>query len=316
MQGFRMKLTGWAVLVGLVFLGFLTGSVKGAEGTLLRLKLEKGKKYQTYVLMDLEGVVSTEGVEQKFTMEMGMGLTYEVKKVDAKKSMHLSVKFHRLRYKMKDPIKDVDYDSARGKKAKGAWETGYGALVGKGFEMTVSPMGKVSGLKGMEKLLKDVSKEVVGTKNEKVLVMSEMGDIFGKDSMGAYVESWFDVFPKKAVNVGDQWKKTHEDAGSMPYLIETTYTVKSIKDGRVNLVTVSVMKNHPKRKPKLEGLQRVEMSGRVTGTESRDLKTGMTVHGDASMLGEAKMFMAFDGVEIAVPMKMKMKVKVRPGGVK
>jgi hypothetical protein len=251
----------------------------GGRKVKLRLQLEKGKKYRFRMVTDQKIHQEIMGRKQDMSQTMGMGTTFDVKKVSPEKDFTIDVTYHWVRFLQKGPQGTVDYDSSKpgGKLDKMAKV--FAALEGKGFTVVLSSLGKVKNVSGAKKLLNGVLESIeLPSGRHRQVVKKQLEQRFSDSALKKMMENVFAVYPEKAVGVGSSWQKKAKSASVFPMEIYTTYTLAEIKERKAIIQVDSRVKS---LKGGNMGMGPLNLSYAISGTQKGkvvvDLKTGLTV---------------------------------------
>lgn len=94
------------------------------------------------------------------------------------------------------------------------------------------------------------------------------------------------MYPVEPIAVGDSWYDTKSMNFMMPIDIDTTYMLKSVKDGVATIDAVSKMDMGDTAKPIAidpNNKMAMQLSGTINAASEVDLKTGMTKKSDITM---------------------------------
>ncbi len=302
-----------ASLVLLVVLVMFVSGVGEAMGekVTFRLKLEAGKAYKMDLVMDQDITMDIAGVEQKMKQVIGMGMTFKVKKVTDKGDMQIGMVFHSV--KMFNPAAGMDYDSTRKENPNNPVTLVFSALVGAGFDLTMTSLGEVKDIKGIDKMVDRMIANVNMPEGAKIAMKRAMKQQFNEKAFAAQLSQATQYLPKDAVEIGQRWTITRNAGGLAPMQIVDTYTLKEIKGG------MAVMSLSSKIKPAAGGkgqhanpqIDKVEAKGTQSGEVKISVSTGWIVRSNLQQDLDMKMHMRHGQV---IPMKVKSKVAMYPTG--
>lgn len=257
--------------------GSATGKSGSGDTYDLKFNLKPGAAY-TYdmdVMQDVEaaGNTSTNNLYSKYTFNV---------KEAAEGNSKIEVVYDLMRMEMKSMGNTIKMSS----EDQTPEAQGFRDMVNKPFSMTVSPEGKVVSIEGWESIEKNGA-----MKSEDL-----------KQSM----ETSLNIFPDKAVEVGDTWKK--DAAMSMQMFkmnISSTYTLTEVKGNIATITMDSEIKMGQDNNTQANGMT-MEMKGTQKGKMDVELNTGMTLTGNITQ--EIKGEMQVQGQKM--PMNIKSEIKI------
>ena len=279
----RNKTIFMRLLIFLVFLGHMmvlsSCNSSSPESAFLKFDLEKGRTYSYTMNTDMEN--ERQGIKTKSEMKFD----YEMEVTDDKDGIK-TLKCTYTKVVMGSEgadSNDIDTDKPAPDSIpdlranpKGVLNAMFHAIVGKGFIMKVDAEGRVTEVNG----LKEMSEAMLGSMNlpekSKADVRRIFSAQFNEEVLKSSFSQAFNIFPNKAVKVGDSWDKTINLPGMVKSSIKYTFNVKSITD---TIVTLGVN----------AGLEMGKNHGVMEGTMVVDRKSGLITNGETSQKFEGKM---------------------------
>lgn len=299
----------FAVVLALV----ASSSLLGQEAVTLQLKLPKGHVAKITTDTDQRIETNFQGFASAFQQKMSMGAKQEVKDVDAAGNMTLGITYEWVTMKSDNPQAPVDYDSRNPQGEVPLGAAGMAGLVGQGFEMVISPAGKVVELRNLEQMLDRMMENSKLPPEIMPIVREAMKAQFGPESMKANIESTSAIYPDKAVKVGDIWHGT----AVIPMLgttIETDYTLKGRQGGKATIEMKGTLGGSDEPQEINLGVAslKMQLTGTQTGTTVIDEATGMARSSNTSfdMQGEMIVNNPAAGQELKIPTSIKGTVNV------
>ena len=279
----------------------------------LVLKLEPGKVYKNTMTMEQQITQSAGGIEQKMDQTMAMGMSQKVLKKHDNGNYDLATTYDWVT--LRQPMMNIDYDSRKAPQGGQAHPLvgAFAGMVGKGFEMTMTPRGKVTELRGIEQMLNEMVEgfpEAPGF--DKAMIKDMMKQQFGEEAIKSAVEN-STALPDKAVNVGDTWQKSSPMPG-VASTMTTNYKLASVEGGAARVEARSTITPDPQAKP-IEVPGGSTMKQDLRGTQSGFLlfhtATGWLKRSEMTqeMSGETTMTNPGFG-EMKIPMTMKSKIVI------
>lgn len=194
----------------------------------LRWKWEKGREllYRNTQTQQME--IGGAAIEQQTSMTYSMA----AQEVDAEGTATLLVKYEAMAAKGSG-FMEYEYDSEKDKEApKEPQVATMAKLVGQSFTMKISPKGQVSEVKGFEKIM-DLLMKDLEDQPQAEMMRAAMKQMFSDDAMKSTFQQMAPQLPKDAVGKGDAWKDafTFKMAmfGSMKFGIASR--LEDVKDG-------------------------------------------------------------------------------------
>lgn len=257
--------------------GAATGKSGSGDTYDLKFNLKPGAAY----LYDMDVMQNVEAAGNASTNNLYSKYTFNVKEA-AEGNSKIEVVYDLMRMEMKSMGNTIKMSS----EDQTPEAQGFRDMVNKPFSMTVSPEGKVVSIEGWESIEKNGA-----MKSEDL-----------KQSM----ETSLNIFPDKAVKVGDTWKK--DAAMSMQMFkmnISSTYTLTEVKGNIATITMDSEIKMGQDNNTQTNGMT-MEMKGTQKGKMDVELNTGMTLTG--SITQDIKGEMQVQGQKM--PMNIKSEIKI------
>ena len=302
----------------LVIIGVLVscGVAPAQDETLeLRLRLKQGAVYRLKTTVE-QRINHTSGANQQATAtEQAFSVAYSmsVGSVDAAGNMKVATKYDSVQFRQKGPAGAVEYDSANPPKQVPPPARAFAALVGLGFDVTLTPRGDVTAIDGLEPMFDEmVHKLDLPAGPQRDAVRKALAEQFGAEAMKQSLQNMFSLYPEKPVAVGESWQRKLVIGRGFPAVIDATYTLKGRKDGVASVeIKASVSPNDAAGPVELgTGRMSYELKGEQSGTADVDEATGWTRRlATTQLLGGTLRFQGGGGVpEAATPVTVHEKV--------
>lgn len=274
-----------AISTALAVLVLLSSSTTWAaeEKVELRFRLEEGESYKLRVTIEQEIVRWIEGEEQEIIQTIGIGQTFDVKKVDADGTATIEVTFGPMAMKMEGPQGTFEYDSEDPPDEVPLPGKALGAMVGQGFTMKITPEGRVTDLKGADKMFEAMLESLDLPEGPiKDSIVESLKDQFGEEALKEMMENMTALLPDKPVGIGDSWSHTIVLTKGFPSIMENTWTLTDRKDGVATIKVKSTIKSNPDAPPMKMGpmTMKYKLKGSQKGTVKLDEATGWFVEGE------------------------------------
>ncbi|HNM26705.1 MAG TPA: DUF6263 family protein [Saprospiraceae bacterium] len=231
-------------------------------------------------------VTSTEALEGELeipatttTQEKVTEFSYIVKSVRPDNSIDMDLKFTHIYDRENDDKGETEYDtdhpipdslidiSAGGLAGKAL---AYNTLIGRNFQMRLSPEGKVLSIKGMNEAWDEIEERFMEQSPLAGSMLKNMKKQFGDEAMRSGQNDYWGYLPGKKVRVGQTWKKPYEFA-SFGLAGTTAYTLKSF-DARQARITFSTKIGTEKDKPGIIDMGMIKIRYNLQGKGSGNIQ--------------------------------------------
>jgi len=266
----------------------LAAVCSAAEKIDLKLRLKAGDSHEMKMtqVQDVTQTMNGSEFKMKQTQEMVMGI--DCISVDANGNMDVKMSYKSMKMSMEGPMGKMEFDSAKPKATDAntpphekMMDKLFAAMVGSEFQMKIKPTGETSDIRGLSEMMKKIQ----GDSNSQ-----PMGDIiskmFDEDQVKELTGNMMNMYPAEPIAVGDSWYDTKTMNFMMPIDIDTTYMLKSVKDGVATIDMVSKMDmGDSSKKIAIDPNNKMSMqlSGTINGTSEVDVKTGLAKKTDMTM---------------------------------
>ncbi len=258
----------------------------------LKLRLKAGDSHEMKMTQtqDIAQTMNGSEFKMKQTQEMVMGL--DCISVDANGIMDVKMTYKSMKMSMEGPMGKMEFDSAKPKSTDAntppqeKMMTGiFSAIVGSEFQLKIKPNGETCDVRGISEMMNkmkgamqaDAQSQAVGNVIEKMFDENQIKELTG---------NMMNMYPVEPIAVGDSWYDTKSMNFMMPIDIDTTYMLKSVKDGVATIDAVSKMDMGDTAKPIAidpNNKMAMQLSGTINAASEVDLKTGMTKKSDITM---------------------------------
>ncbi|OLP17634.1 hypothetical protein BST81_15025 [Leptolyngbya sp. 'hensonii'] len=239
--------------------------------TKLQLRLEEGKSYNFRFSSDQKISQTLMGQQQSVNQFVAMGYSFKVLDVDKDGVMTVQVTYDSVQFKQSGATGTIEYDSTKDAKSTNPLTLGFSALVGKSFSMKIRPDGGVQDIQGADALINDMIKALKIPEGPlKDALMGNMKDQFGDQALKEMMERSLNIYPTQPVKVGDSWQKKVTMTKGFPIIMDTTWTLKELKNGVATVEVVSKLAPNSAAPP--IRLEPMEMSYNLTGSQQGTLQ--------------------------------------------
>jgi len=246
----------------------------------IKLNLQQGETYGLKTTMTQTIYQTIEGESQVITQTYRIGYSVNVATVEPNGNIVARAQFSSVAMKMNAPgLGEIAFDSASTTTSTSpetqAIGAVFGAMVGKGFSMTITPTGAVQNVTGLEELVNSIL-DSLGLSAEELA--SSKQTLEQQFSAEAQQDAWSNslaYLPSGPVSVGQSWKKQASLSQGFPILLDTSYTLKDLKGGFATIDVSSTIQSATDASMDLQGLGiSYQLSGTQTGTIQVRLDTG------------------------------------------
>ena len=268
------------------------------EGLVLALNLTEGGVYRASSTTEQSVLQEILGEAQTTDQTIGLDYAYTVDSIDADGNLTVSVTYEAARFEQEGDSGSVVYDSETSADVP-AEAIGYAALVGSGFEIELSPDGRVLAIDGVDELLSSMFDDMeLPPGPESDLLRDTLETTFGEEALIASLEQSLNFYPDGPVAVGDSWRDEQSLTFGFAFVASTTWTLVDRRDGLATIEVVSTIESDPDAEPLDLGVIQVEMSlaGEQSGELVIDEATGWVVQ--SRLMQDLAGEMSGEGVEI------------------
>jgi hypothetical protein len=242
----------------------------------LKLKLKKGQRIdnKTDITMDISAGNAGQGNDM--VISMTFELSQKVKAISIEGNYVIESEYSRMIMGMKMPNGRMRYDS-NDKKDTGEvqkrFEAYLGGMLGRKFELTLTPEGKVIDIKGLKEIVEAITKGKTDSTAKQLLE-----NWLGGDKVKYNFESYYDIYPVKPVKAGDTWTQAGKVENTIGAQFSPSYVINSVTKGVATIVSGCEMMIN-RRALESHGFKSdVDYTGNYTGIHQVDLKTGLPVN--------------------------------------
>ncbi len=288
-----MRKTVSVALVVLLLLALLSSCapMASAEKILLRYNLQEGQTYSLRMNMEQKISQTLMGQEIAVNQTLGLDVHYDVQDVDNRGNMTAQVVIDALRYRMESPMGNIEYDSQKPAAADPTAQI-FGALVGAGFTMKISPTGEVLEVSGVQEMVEDILGRLDTLGASRDQLMQTLGQWLDEKGLAQITGLNTAVYPDYPIAVGESWSKEISGGGMgvMALSINNTWTLRSCQGGACTIEVRSTAQSAAGAAPvEMMGIQvSYDIAGDQSGTIQVDRTTGWIIHADLKQRFEGK----------------------------
>jgi len=183
---------------------------------------------------------------------------------------------------------DSQVKDTTGNEMAKAYSKTFGQIIGKKFEVTISPKGRVLDIKGFKEILSSLENSSSDPTTKKLIEST-----FDEKKMISNFESSYRLFPEKPIKIGDTWAQKNTVESVVPIEINTGYKLKEVNNGIAKITSTGDVKMKSDD-VEISGMKmKIDIAGKYDGTYDMDVSTGisnktiinMPVNGTMSVMG-------------------------------
>ncbi len=249
-----------------------------AEKVQYAMRFEAGKKYHLKKVIEQKVTRVIQGTEQTVQQMTKLGSNFNVQDVEQNGSAWIDYTYTESALKLKGPGVDVDFDSAKTDKPVPLQAIGLALILGESFYVKMSPAGRVEKINGLESVLSSVRGKIPNVRG-KEQILESMKQQLDESRITSELESFFAIYPDRAVSVGDSWSRRHVFPGPNGRIVETKWQLKQADDAVVRVQVSIELNSNPDAGPvNIRGVKmQREISGSGTGLIEINRSTGMII---------------------------------------
>jgi hypothetical protein len=262
----------------------------------LKLNLKQGQHYLQSMVMDMDMTESVSGQEINISTKMQFDFKQEVKSITSAGDFVVESQYARIAMTVDGMGQKISYDSdnkdTSGSEIIKTYTKTFSSIIGKKFQVTMTPKGKVKEIKGLKEIIAAM-KNGSDESTQRILEGT-----FDEKKLASNFESSYHIFPDNPVKVGETWTQQSSVESMFPIDIKTVYTLKEVKNGIAKIASSGDM-NMKKDDFETNGMKmKIDFTGTYAGTYEMDVNTGMSKRGAVIMPMKGTMEMM--GMEVPV----------------
>lgn len=249
-----------------------------AEKVQYAMRFEAGKKYHLKKVIEQKVTRVIQDTEQTVQQMTKLESNFNVQDVEQNGSAWIDYTYTDSALKLKGPGVDVDFDSAKTDKPVPLQAIGLALILGESFYTKMSPAGRVEKINGLESVLSSVRGKIPNVRG-KQQILDSLKQQLDESRITRELESFFAIYPDRAVSVGDSWSRRQVTSGANGRIVETKWQLKQADDAVLRVqVSIKVNSNPDAEPVNIRGVKmRREISGGGTGLIEINPSTGMII---------------------------------------
>jgi hypothetical protein len=196
----------------------------------LKLNLQKGQHYNQLMTMNMDMSQSIAGQDVNIKTSMQFEFAQIVKSITKNGDFVIENEYSHIVIDMDAMGQAMNYDSkvkdTTGNEAMKTYSDAFGKIIGKKFNVTISPKGKVKEISGLKEIMSSLKKAASEPAAKKILE-----ETFDEKKMISNYESVYHIFPDNPVKVGDTWSQKSTVESIIPIDITTNYSLQNVSNG-------------------------------------------------------------------------------------
>lgn len=263
-----------AAALGMSFIA----TVADAAPVKLQLRLQKGDRYNIQMVTDQAVNQTILGRAQNTNQVVKIGYLFDVTDVATDGTTAVKMTYKSVQFKQSSPNGAIEYDSARPATGNNPLTASLSTLVGQSISAKITPAGTVKEVQGMDQLIaRMISGMKIPNSAVKTQIESTLKSQFGEATFKELFSQSLDIYPTQPINVGDSWNKKVTISNGFPMVVETTYTLKAVKNNIATIDVTSQLKSNPNAPalPIAGASFKQSLAGIQKGNMQIQLSTGM-----------------------------------------
>ncbi|MGB3340920.1 MAG: DUF6263 family protein [bacterium] len=244
----------------------------------LKFNIEPGSVYNYKVITKQQISQTIQGKVVDMDQVIIMEYRYDVKEINDQGNTVVDIVYERIGYMQEGPLGNIDYKSWEDNKEIPVLAQGFASLVDQGFTMEISPQGSVVSIKGADKIIDKMIKDMDLPASDEMTgeIKQSMQNQFGDAALMETMKSMFSIYPDRPVGVGDSWQAIWNMSKGFPMILNNTWKIKEMNDTEVVLdVYTKVESNKEAILTQMGGMEMsYDLSGEQSGSMVLDRTTG------------------------------------------
>ncbi len=306
-----MKISKLKALVALILLAVaIPVTTNAASEASLRVKLDKGAevKYQSttnQVITQTVGAMK-QVINQKQVFEYKITVTSKL----PNGNLQAKITFTRIAVDMETQGMSMKFDSDKqddGPVANPQFLV-FGAMINKSVTATVTPLGNIAEVSGIEELRKQMLAETVG----QAQIEQTIGAAISQDAIKQMFGGAFISYPEKGLKAKSTWTENQTIDNQFTLNMINTYSVLSMDANEVKLSLSATMSTIPGNSSNLMGMQvTYNLFGTTSGSLTVNPKTGMVTESNMEQNINGNIAGDMMGQKLDIPMVITSKTVVK-----
>lgn len=267
------------------------------EKVVLKLNLPDQQTYRMKMTTVEETEQTTMGQLTKSKNSTETVYQIEVTEVADNGNMTLVYTYESIKNTSEGPDGVVVYDSTVGNVENEVQGKIFQAMLTRGFEIVMTPQGRVESVSGFEELFE----AMMDTVDPEVREFAEplVKSIVSADTIKDMITTSYVFYPQEPLGINDKWNETFSITTGLTANIDSTYTVTERDEGIMKLDVVTALSSNPDAPPLEIGpfkMRFKNLDGKGTGSLTIDEATGWYTGGELTQNYTAEL--ELEGLEV------------------
>ena len=275
----------------------------------LKLNVDKGTdaKYNSTTEQVITQTIN--GMQQVINQHQIFEYTISILGKATNGNLETKVTFNRIAVDMKMQGMEMSFDSEdkSGKAPANPQFLVFKAMVDKSVTATISPLGKILEVKGVQEMRNQMISETGGAQAEQTI-----GAAITEESIKQMFAGAFITYPEKAINANSTWTENQTIENQFVLNTINSYSVLSLNDNKAQLSLSATMSTVPGNKSNMQGMEvTYNLFGTTSGTISVNSKTGMITESSIEQNINGNIAGDMMGQKLDIPMAITSKTTVK-----
>lgn len=306
-----MKIAKLTAAVAFLLLAIaLPVAISAASEVTLRVKLDKGAevKYQSttdQVITQTVGAMK-QVINQKQIFEFKIAVTNKL----PNENIQAKITFTRIAVDMETQGMSMKFDSDKKDEGPAANPQFlvFGAMINKSVSATITPIGNIVEVTGIEELRKQMLAETAG----QAQIEQTIGAAISQDAIKQMFGGAFINYPEKGIKAKSTWTENQTIENQFTLNMINSYSVLAMDENGVKLSLSATMSTIPGNKSNMMGMQvTYNLFGTTSGNLTINPKTGMILESFMEQSINGNITGDMMGQKMDIPMVITSKTTVK-----
>ncbi|MCL2738225.1 MAG: DUF6263 family protein [Bacteroidales bacterium] len=294
----------------ITLLGIFTVCALQAQTVSLKLQLKEGQTYTMQIEQHVETEQSAMGQTVKANVLLQMTNLYKVAgKQDGQ--WVIEAQYRHVYCQAETPMGKETF----GSELKDDLSLGAKALINKPYTMLITEEGKVTAVKGLEKIFEEMDTELASmSRGRRRTVIDRMKAAFSEEVSKTFMESCFIKDPGRELRAGLVWmRRDTTSANGIEMFQDDQYRIDSFDEQAISVSVRGTISTNPNAKPIIaNGAEtKTQLYGSGSGKYTIDPRTGWVKELEATNDMSGNVSIRMGGQSMDVPLKMKLKTAIK-----
>jgi len=265
---------------------------RAQQSALLKMNLSKGTKY-IFTTSTVQSITQEiMGNKMNIDQQTTVNYLYDVLENNAQ-GLHIKTTYQSFAIHMQTPQGSHQFDSEASENEESPLKS-LGNMVGKSFDMYVSPEGEITKVEGMKEILDAIG----GDAATQQLLAQQFSDSAFMNMMNVAMN----IYPNKEIKKGESWQKNASTpiAGIMEMNLQNNFILSELSNDQSTLTVQSAIALAPLSSGSALGNIEINLKGTQSGT--------ILLHTSSGLITSSKMHQEITGDIAAQGMKIPMSI--------